>query len=208
MEKNNRHTERTAPRATIYVSGAITGRPAAEYKAQFSTTASRLQGLGYEVINPLNNGLPEDADWHAHMKADIRLLTYCDEIYMMAGWERSTGATAEHALATALGMAIHYEKPPRHSHIKHAILTALGVTFRDICRRGRKRSVVYARFIYCHHAAMAGDTATTISQELGHKHSNVSYYLRQYAPEYEYNREFRNAARAVADLIKLNNPEA
>ena len=191
------------PKPTIYISGGITGRPPAEYSAHFQRAATSLAAQGYEVTNPLQNGLPADAVWHEHMRADIRLLTLCDEIYMLAGWERSTGASAEHALATALGMAIHYEQPPKHPELKHAILTALGVPFRDICRRGRKRAIVYARFIYCHHAALAGDSAITISQELGHKHSNVSYYLRQYDPEFNYNREFRNAARAVADLLKL-----
>lgn len=163
-----------------------------------------LEAQGYEVINPLCNGLPEDVAWHQHMRADIRLLTYCHEIYMLAGWERSTGASAEHALAIALGLAVQYERPTRHAEIKQAIQTALGVTFRDICRRGRQRSLVYARFIYCHHAALAGDTAISIARELGHKHSNISYYLRHYEPEYKYNREFRNAAQAVADLLKTN----
>lgn len=196
-------SEARPAKPTIYISGGISGRPPQEYNAHFASAAAMLEAEGYDVINPLYNGLPEDASWHQHMRADIRLLTYCHEIYMLAGWERSTGASAEHALAVALGMAVHYEQPPRHPELKHAINTALGVTFRDICRRGRKRSIVYARFIYCHHAALAGDTAITIAHELGHKHSNISYYLRQYDPEFEFNREFRNAAQAVADLLKL-----
>ena len=197
-------TPAPTPKPTIYISGGITGRPPQEYNAHFASAATRLEAQGYDVINPLYNGLPEDASWHQHMRADIRLLTYCHEIYMLAGWERSTCASAEHALATALGLAVQYERPTRHAEIKQAIQTALGVTFRDICRRGRQRSLVYARFIYCHHAALAGDTAISIARELGHKHSNISYYLRHYEQEYKYNREFRNAAQAVADLIKLN----
>lgn len=196
-------TPAQTPKPTICISGWITGRPPQEYNAHFAAAAARLEAEGYDVINPLYNGLPEDASWHEHMCADIRLLTYCREIYMLAGWERSTGASAEHALAVALGMTVNYEQPPRHPELKHAINTALGVTFRDICRRGRKRAIVYARFIYCHFAAQAGDTATTIAQELGHKHSNICYYLRQYDPEFKYNREFRNAARAVSDLLKI-----
>lgn len=197
-------SEARPAKPTIYISGGISGRPPQEYNAHFASAAAMLEAQGYEVINPLYNGLPEDDAWHQHMRADIRLLTYCHEIYMLAGWERSTGASAEHALATALGMAVQYERPTRHAEIKQAIQTALGVTFRDICRRGRQRSLVYARFIYCHHAALAGDTAISIARELGHKHSNISYYLRHYEQEYKYNREFRNAAQAVADLIKLN----
>lgn len=197
-------SEARPAKPTIYISGGISGRPPQEYNAHFASAAAMLEAQGYEVINPLYNGLPEDVAWHQHMRANIRLLTYCHEIYMLAGWERSTGASAEHALATALGLAVQYERPTRHAEIKQAIQTALGVTFRDICRRGRQRSLVYARFIYCHHAALAGDTAISIARELGHKHSNISYYLRHYEQEYKYNREFRNAAQAVADLIKLN----
>lgn len=197
-------SEARPAKPTIYISGGISGRPPQEYNAHFASAAAMLEAQGYEVINPLYNGLPEDVAWHQHMRADIRLLTYCHEIYMLAGWERSTVASAEHALATALGLAVQYERPTRHAEIKQAIQTALGVTFRDICRRGRQRSLVYARFIYCHHAALAGDTAISIARELGHKHSNISYYLRHYEQEYKYNREFRNAAQAVADLLKIN----
>ncbi len=31
------------------------------------------------------------------------------DIYMLRGWERSSGAKAEHALAVALGINIHYQ---------------------------------------------------------------------------------------------------
>lgn len=189
---------------TIYISGGITGRPPTEYRAHFDGAAANMEARGYEVINPLYNGLPEEASWHAHMRADIRLLTYCQEIYILRGWEKSTGASAEHALAKALGMVINYEQPPRHPEIKHAIETALGVSFRDICRKSRKRAIVYARFIYCHLAAIEGDSTTTICQEISHKHSDVSYYLRRYDSELKFNREFRNAARTVADLLRLH----
>ena len=198
-----KHSNEPTP-ATIYVSGGITGRPPTEYRAHFQQAATKLEDKGWIVTNPLYNGLPEEASWHAHMRADIRLLTYCQAIYMLRGWEKSTGATAEHALAKALGMSIYYEEPPRHPDIKHAIETALGVSFRDICRRGRKRSIVYARFIYCHLAAGQGDCTATISQEISHKHSDVSYYLRRYDSELKFNREFRNAARTVADLLRLH----
>lgn len=34
---------------------------------------------------------------------------YATHIYMLRGWEKSTGATAEHATAVALGLEIIYE---------------------------------------------------------------------------------------------------
>ncbi len=188
---------------TIYISGGISDRKPADYKAHFGRAASSLARMGYQVVNPLNNGVDEGDTWHAHMRADIRLLTYCDEIFMLEGWEKSKGATAEHALATALGMLIHYEAPRKHPELKQAILGALAVTFKELCTRGRTRRVVYARMIYCHFASEAGDSVVAIAKELGTKYSNAGYYLRQYNQELKYNKEFKAAAGAVEELLKF-----
>lgn len=198
---------RETPRPLIYISGGITGRTPAEYTAHFESTAQRLIAQGYDVINPLNNGLSPGASWESHMRADIRLLTLCDEIFMLKGWESSEGASAEHRLACSFRMPIAYEEPPKHPELKQAIFTALGVTFRQMSQHGRKRAVVYARFIYCHHARDKGDSPVMLAAELCRRYSDVSYYLRKYSQEYKFNREFRNAARAVADLLNLNTQE-
>ncbi len=168
-----------------YISGGITGRAPAEVYAHFAKAAEKLKADGHTVINPLYNGLPSEASCHEHMRADIRLLTYCSLIYMLKGWERSAGASAEHALAKALGLTVSYEVPPRHPEVKHAILTALGINFRDMVRKSRKRAIVYARFIYAHHASEAGDTAVTIAADLSCKRRHASYDLRTHQPELE-----------------------
>jgi hypothetical protein len=41
----------------------------------------------------------------------VAICDNCTAIYMMAGWESSSGAKAEHALAKALGLSIFYEAP-------------------------------------------------------------------------------------------------
>ena len=69
-------------------------------------------------------GLTENASWHQHMRADIRLLTYCHEIYMLAGWERSTGASAEHALAMYQPGAITFHTEPEGCPDSHDVLIA------------------------------------------------------------------------------------
>jgi hypothetical protein len=186
----------------IYLSGGISSRTKQEYERHFAGVGRTLQAKGYDVVSPLDNGLPADAGWATHMRADLRMLTYCDEIFMLAGWERSAGATAEHSIAAALGMAIHYEEKPRNGAIKQAILAALNIPFWQICQRGRRRATVYARFIYAHFARRAGDTIITIANEMTHTHSNVSYYLRRYNNELTYNPEFRRAVKAVMDALK------
>ena len=40
-------------------------------------------------VNPFRNGLPDEAHWRAHMRADIALLLACDYIYMLKDWELS-----------------------------------------------------------------------------------------------------------------------
>jgi Asp-tRNA(Asn)/Glu-tRNA(Gln) amidotransferase A subunit family amidase len=202
-QKTNKAPEQVNTLKAIYVSGGISGRPEEEYKKHFSAAAAKLSAKGYEVVNPLYNDVPSDAAWETHMRADIRLLTFCDEIYMLAGWERSAGATAEHTIAKALGMVIQYETPLKNQELKQAILTALGIDFKQVCQKGRHRPTVYARFIYAHHAHQNGDSIITIAKEMNHKHSNVSYYVRRYDVELKYNREFRTAAKAVNDLLNI-----
>ena len=40
---------------------------------------------GYDPVNPFKNGLPDEAHWRVHMRADIALLLACDYIYMLKG---------------------------------------------------------------------------------------------------------------------------
>ncbi len=41
----------------------------------------------------------------------VAICDKCTAIYMMAGWESSKGAKAEHALAKALALEVYYEAP-------------------------------------------------------------------------------------------------
>ena len=63
----------------------------------------------YEVVNPLKNGMPEDADWHEHMRVDIKNLLECDKIFMCRGYEASKGCKLELDVATSCGLGVIYE---------------------------------------------------------------------------------------------------
>ena len=76
----------------VYISGAIAHYGMEERRATFEAAALRLKEQGFEPVNPFENGVPADAHWMAHMKADIALLVGCDYIYMLNGWELSKGA--------------------------------------------------------------------------------------------------------------------
>lgn len=192
----------------IYISGKISGLTPDEYRANFLEAARQLHAQGYEVINPIFNGVDATQPWQVHMKADIRLLLECDAIYMLPNWELSNGATLEREIAKALGFVIEYERPPQHRDIKRAIHTAMSVPFKIIAADSRERWHVFARMIYAHHCKKRGVTTQEIAEETKHDASTIHYYLRHYESEYKFNREFRAAAEKVATLLskKLTTP--
>ena len=85
-----------------YISGPISGLPFDKVEQAFNDAEIRLQEEGYEVVNPLKNGLTKDHSWSEHMKADIKLLMDCDTIYLMKNWKKSEGATIEREIALSL----------------------------------------------------------------------------------------------------------
>ena len=90
----------------VYISGPISGLPLETVYNNFTNAEVRLLEQGYEVVNPLNNGLPRESTWNEHMRADLKLLLDCDAIYMLNGWERSKGARIEFNIAVSLNYII------------------------------------------------------------------------------------------------------
>ena len=79
---------------TIYISGPITGTPT--FKTRFGNAAETLERAGHKVINPAS--LPDYAPkqpWSFYMAMAKAALPWCDAIYMLEGYERSSGAIAE-----------------------------------------------------------------------------------------------------------------
>lgn len=94
----------------IYIAGPMTGIPALNFPA-FHAEAKRLRALGYEVVNPAEINADPAAGWVECMRADIRELVTCEAISLLTGWEKSRGATLEHHIAQALGMAVMLAEP-------------------------------------------------------------------------------------------------
>lgn len=112
---------------SIYIAGKMRGNAYFAFP-EFMRAENFLKQNGWDVINPakidLENGfnpydLPDDYDWnHEPDGMDVRevvrrdvlaIVDKCCSIYMLRGWEYSTGAVAEHALAKWLQMEIIYE---------------------------------------------------------------------------------------------------
>jgi hypothetical protein len=114
---------------TIYIAGPMRGFKDFNFPS-FDRQAKVLLIQGWEVINPAEmdreNGEPpsdpmeynplvnyEDREFMRKvLKRDImEICENCTAIYMMSGWEKSKGATAEWSVAKALGLSIYYEAP-------------------------------------------------------------------------------------------------
>lgn len=93
----------------VYISGPIAGYDISERKLAFLKVQHMLETIGYQPVNPFDNGVPDDANWRVHMKADIAMLVQCDAIYMMPGWELSKGCKLELDVATSCGIRLMLE---------------------------------------------------------------------------------------------------
>jgi hypothetical protein len=111
-----------------YVAGRMRGIPYYNFPA-FDAAEKLLRSLGYEVINPaeldrqrgfdpLKRKWSKNYDWSQIpkgfklvpcIKEDIASVLLSDMIYMLIGWDKSVGATAEHAIAKWAGKRIIYQ---------------------------------------------------------------------------------------------------
>lgn len=99
----------------IYISGPISGTDIEETRKKFKSVQVMLEAQGYEVFNPMENGLPPESTTNEHMHRDLAELTKegrkrYDAIYMMRRWTHSKGCKVEFDVATAIGLIIFFEE--------------------------------------------------------------------------------------------------
>lgn len=114
----------------IYIAGPMRGFPKFNFPA-FYDAEEWLQAKGHEVFNPARSdmqtyGADFGVDNHTGdeivaaaqqgfslreaLGRDAAYITgYAEAVYMLTGWEKSTGAKAEWTLAVALGLMIFYQ---------------------------------------------------------------------------------------------------
>lgn len=115
----------------VYIAGAITDNP--NYKEQFNNAEERLKEAGYEVINPAKN---QGYSYREYINAGLFQLMNCDAIYLLKGYERSTGATLEHNYAMSVGIKVMKEDSTTVEDIKGLL------SFLELCRNTSNDSVV------------------------------------------------------------------
>lgn len=92
----------------IYISGGITG--VGEYMAHFDEVERKLKAVD-EVINPSKVSCALPVLTHdGYMTVCMALLSLCDTIYMLKGYEQSKGAMQELEYAKEHGYEVVYEE--------------------------------------------------------------------------------------------------
>lgn len=95
-------------KARVYISGPMAGIDPNEVQIRFSAAEHLLQSMGYETVNPTDiSHLPFDYD--EFMEIDLKMLSYCDGIYMLKGWKDSFGAQMELQYAVMKQHFVIYE---------------------------------------------------------------------------------------------------
>ena len=102
----------------IYLSGPISGHDIEERRKEFKGIQTQFEKAGYDVVNPMENGLPSDATTNQHMKRDIELLLTCTGIYMMKKWTHSAGCITEFHVAHAIGLEVEFEQEVENGRIQ------------------------------------------------------------------------------------------
>lgn len=113
----------------IYIAGPMRGKQYFNFPA-FDAAKAELESKGFQVVSPAELDrqvgfdpelLGSGYDWNDLNKCDFSLteaidrdiaaLKTCDAIYMLRGWEQSTGARAEKALAQWMRLEVIYQEP-------------------------------------------------------------------------------------------------
>lgn len=89
----------------LYVSGPMKGIEDSNFTA-FEYAGRMLREVGYEVENPIDNGLERGLPWETYLRADLAMVVKCDGVALLPDWEMSSGAHLEVHVARALNMPV------------------------------------------------------------------------------------------------------
>ena len=188
----------------IYISGKMGEKSLSEAtREKFAQAEERLKAEGWDPINPATDDYQdvmrvllaeafedwEDADiegeWNEYAEMlmhDLRIISLCDALYMLADWQQSPGATAEHAYAKALGKEIRYEVEVMESD--HALVADLQRILNELKAKGRtvfawsaikERLQALSVVVLLAVAAVLGSCTTTKYVEVPKVHTDTLY---------------------------------
>lgn len=88
----------------VFISGAISNNP--NYKEQFEEVANKYREAGFAVLS--THTLDLGFEYEEYMRISLTMLSCCDIIVMLDGWENSTGANLEFDYARSAGKGVIY----------------------------------------------------------------------------------------------------
>ena len=188
----------------IYISGKMGEKSLSEAtRDKFAQAEERLKAEGWDPINPATDEYQdfmqgvlaeafedwEDSDiegeWNEYAEMlmhDLRIISLCDALYMLADWKQSPGATAEHAYAKALGKEIRYEVEVMEGD--HALVADLQRILNELKEKGRtvfawsaikERLQALSVVVLLAVAAVLGSCTTTKYVEVPKVHTDTLY---------------------------------
>lgn len=89
----------------IYIAGSIKNDP--HYLEKFCEAEQFLRALGHTVINPARN--PDGLSYKEYIDLGLKQLSMCDAIFILQGYEISSGATLEEKYAHTVGNDLIYD---------------------------------------------------------------------------------------------------
>lgn len=106
-----------SPLPVVYVAGPYRAATPRRILANIWTAQEAAlvvwQAGGVAICPHANTALFDgEADDSVWLQGDLELLRRSDAVLMCGAWQESAGATAEHRLATELGLPVFYEAMP------------------------------------------------------------------------------------------------
>jgi hypothetical protein len=90
----------------VFIAGPMTGYHNLN-RSEFNTEAGILEDRGFTVLNPAI--LPDGLLHGQYLQITLAMLEQADAIFLLNGWEKSTGATREFDRACELGLLFLYQ---------------------------------------------------------------------------------------------------
>ncbi|HHQ5930740.1 TPA: DUF4406 domain-containing protein [Enterobacter hormaechei subsp. hoffmannii] len=99
----NKHSER---KPVVFIAGPMTGYHNFN-RDEFNAEARILEERSFTVLNPAI--LPDGLQHEQYLQITLSMLEQADAVFLLNGWEKSTGATREFDRACELGLLFLYQ---------------------------------------------------------------------------------------------------
>lgn len=191
----------------VYISGKISGLALEDAKRNFREASDFLRRLGFEPINPFDNGLPDDATWIKHLCRDLEMLHDCHCIYMLDNWRESTGACIEYDFAVRTKKRVLFASNIVRNQevverIQNAVHEVTGLQLHEYNTKSRNRDGFFARMLFVQHCRRNNMKLVDIARYIHRDHSSILHFLRKYNDEVRYNDFFRAMAEQVSEILE------